>query len=117
MKRDNVYQHDLKDLMELEQRYDELNLSKEHRIFIGDYIACMQTVHARAKDISYMAGFKDAVSFFHSLNLFKETKLYGPKRYCASCLNKRHSQEAADEAEGKTVKRYVDAPPPGMIIK
>ena len=75
MKRDNVYQHDLKDLMELEQRYDELNLSKEHRIFIGDYIACMQTVHARAKDISYMAGFKDAVSFFHSLNLFKETKL------------------------------------------
>ncbi len=49
--------------------------------------------------------------------VFKETKLYGPKRYCASCLNKRHSQEAADEAEGKTVKRYVDAPPPGMIIK
>ena len=75
MKCDKVYQHDLKDLMELEQRYDELNLSQEHRIFIGDYIACMQTVHARANDISYMAGFKDAVSFFHSLNLFKKPKL------------------------------------------
>ena len=39
-------------------------------------------------------------------DVFKETKLYGPKRYCASCLNKRHSQEAADEVAGKTVKRY-----------
>jgi len=75
MKCDKVYQHDLKDLMELEQRYDELNLSEQHRILIGDYIACMQTVHERAKDISYMAGFRDAVSFFHSLNLFKKPKL------------------------------------------
>lgn len=39
-------------------------------------------------------------------DVFKETKLYGPKRYYASCLNKRHSQEAADEVAGKTVKRY-----------
>ena len=33
-------------------------------------------------------------------DVFKETKLYGPKRYCASCLNKRHSQEAADDVAG-----------------
>lgn len=75
MKHDEVYLHDQKDLLELEQRYEELNLAFEHRILIGDYIACMETVHARAKDISYMAGFKDAISFLHSLDLIKKIKL------------------------------------------
>lgn len=44
-------------------------------------------------------------------------KAYGPKRYCADCLEKIHAKEAADEAKEKTVKRYVDAPPPGVVIK
>ena len=42
---------------------------------------------------------------------------YGPDKYCVSCLNDIHRQEDEDEKNGKTVKRYVDAPPPGLKIK
>lgn len=42
---------------------------------------------------------------------------YGKEQYCASCLQEIHAQEDADEAEGKAVKRYISAPPPGVKIK
>lgn len=45
----------------------------------------------------------------------RNIKQYGPKKYCADCLAKIHAQEKADEDAGKTVKRYVDAPPPEII--
>lgn len=75
MLKDTVYQHDLKDLIELEGRYEQLDLSFDHRIMIGDYLACMQTVQARACDLSYMAGLKDAITLFHSLDLIREPEI------------------------------------------
>lgn len=35
MQKDTTYQHDLKDLLELEGRYEQLGISLEHRIMIG----------------------------------------------------------------------------------
>lgn len=75
MQKDTTYQHDLKDLLELEERYEQLEISFDHRIMIGDYIACMQTVQARACDLSYMAGMKDAITLFHSLDLIREPEI------------------------------------------
>ena len=75
MLKDTVYQNDLKDLLELEERYEQLDLSRDHRIMINDYLACMQTVQARACDLSYMAGLKDAISLFHSLDLINEPEI------------------------------------------
>jgi len=75
MKQDPIYQHDIKDLSELEERYDKLDLSLDHRCVIGDYIACLQTIQSRALDLSYMAGLKDAITLFHSLDLIKPHKL------------------------------------------
>ena len=42
---------------------------------------------------------------------------YGPKKYCKKCLAKIHAEEDAQEEEGKTVKRYISAPPPGVKIR
>lgn len=42
---------------------------------------------------------------------------YGKNQYCKPCMMKVHAQEDADEAEGKAVKRYISAPPPGVKIK
>lgn len=42
---------------------------------------------------------------------------YGKNQYCKPCMIKVHAQEDADEAEGKAVKRYISAPPPGVKIK
>ena len=75
MQKDTTYQHDLKDLLELEKRYEQLDLSFDQRIMIGDYLACMQTVQARASDLSYMAGMKDAITLFHALDLLREPEI------------------------------------------
>lgn len=42
---------------------------------------------------------------------------YGKRWYCKSCLKKIHAKEDADEAAGKSVKRYISEPPPGIKIK
>ena len=49
--------------------------------------------------------------------VFLNLKEYGPKSYCRRCLEEIHHQEDEDEKNGKTVKRYVTAPPPGIKIK
>lgn len=49
--------------------------------------------------------------------VFLRLKTYGPKSYCERCLEQIHRQEDEDEKKGKTVKRYVAAPPPGIKIK
>lgn len=49
--------------------------------------------------------------------IFLNLKTYGPKSYCEKCLEQIHRKEDEDEKKGKTVKRYVDAPPPGIKIK
>ena len=58
---DLVYQNDKKDEQELEERYEELALSREQRMFMNDYLACIKTVAHRYAEISYMAGIQDAL--------------------------------------------------------
>lgn len=68
---DEIYQKDMKDLNELETKYEKLPLPQDHRILINDYIALMDTIHTRSIDCSYMAGLKDAIMIFHTLDLVK----------------------------------------------
>lgn len=69
---DEVYQKDSMDEEELEQQYMELDLPKDQRLLINDYIACMKTADTRYSNISYIAGVKDAVEMFVQLGLLKE---------------------------------------------
>ena len=55
----------------LVKRYESLDLTREQRIIINDYIACTSTVNHRYSDIAYMAGIKNTVTMFASLGLIK----------------------------------------------
>lgn len=68
---DEMYQQDSKNEKELEKRYDDLDLSKQERIIVNDYIACIQTTNARAVEIAYIAGISNAVKFLNGLGLLK----------------------------------------------
>lgn len=68
---DEIYLNDRKDEDELERRYEKLDLTREQRIVVNDYIACASTVNHRFADISYMCGIKDTVSMLVSLGLIK----------------------------------------------
>ena len=68
---DEIYLKDMKDLDELEIKYEKLPLPQDCRILINDYIACMRSIQARSIDHSYMAGLKDAIMIFHTLDLLK----------------------------------------------
>lgn len=46
--------------------------------------------------------------------LYNTLKRYGPDKYCLSCLNDLREENDINEADGKTVKRYIAAPPPGV---
>ena len=70
---DEIYQQDEKDLEELSRRYLELNIPKQDRRLINDYIACLQTVDGRYADISYIAGMEDAIFVLKQLDLIKST--------------------------------------------
>ncbi len=69
---DEVYLKDSADAGELEQRYIELNLPRDQRLLINDYIACIKTADSRYSNISYIAGVKDTVEMFVQLGLLKE---------------------------------------------
>lgn len=66
---DEIYLKDSKDLDELEERYSNLNLTKEQRIIVNDYIACGESVRARINDLSYIAGVRDAVLLLNQMGL------------------------------------------------
>ncbi len=66
---DEVYLKDSQDLNELEERYTNLELSKEQRMIVNDYIACGESVRARINDLSYMAGMRDAVLLLNQIGL------------------------------------------------
>lgn len=68
---DEIYLNDIKDENELEQRYKSLDLTKEKKIIINDYVACATTVNHRYTDISYMCGIKDTVIILVSMGLIK----------------------------------------------
>ena len=68
---DEIYLNDRKDEDDLEKRYASLNLTREQRIIINDYIACASTVNHRFADISSRCGVKHAVGMLASLGLIK----------------------------------------------
>ena len=68
---DKTYKADREAENELERRYESLELTREQRIIINDYIACASTVNHRFADISYMCGVKHAVGMLASLGLIK----------------------------------------------
>ena len=74
-KADKIYMDDRSDEIELEKRYENLELSKEQRMVVNDYMSCSLTVNHRYADISYMAGIKDAVGMLASLGLLKGVKI------------------------------------------
>ncbi len=68
---DETYLNDRRDEHELERQYGNLDLTKEQRKLINDYIACTLSSNQRYADISYMCGIKDTVSILVSLGLIK----------------------------------------------
>lgn len=68
---DKTYKADREAENELEQRYESLDLTREQRIIINDYIACTSTVNHRYSDIAYMCGIKNTVEILVSLGLIK----------------------------------------------
>lgn len=53
---DKYIQQDNNDLIELENRYERLDLPYPVKRFLDDYIACMQTKYERLADLCYLAG-------------------------------------------------------------
>lgn len=72
--KDEIYLQDSKDLSELEDRYEALDLDKHDRMIIDDYIACMNSSMCRANDISYFAGVRDTLSFLIQAGLLKQSE-------------------------------------------
>ena len=68
---DETYLNDRRDEKELERRYENLDLTKEQKKVMNDYVACTLSSNQRYADISYMCGIKDTVSMFVSLGLIK----------------------------------------------
>ncbi len=68
---DETYLNDRRDEKELERRYANLDLTKEQKKVMNDYVACTLSSNQRYADISYMCGIKDTVSMLVSLGLIK----------------------------------------------
>lgn len=73
LREDEEYQKDSKSLNELEERYMKLGLSKDSKMVIDDYIACLDSSNCRANEIYYMAGIRDAILFLKKTGLIKES--------------------------------------------
>ena len=71
---DETYLKDNEDERELEQRYMELNLERNQRMLVNDYIACMQTAYNRYAEICYIAGLNDAVKMLMRLGILTGIK-------------------------------------------
>ena len=46
--------------------------------------------------------------------LYDTLKRYGPDKYCFSCFDELQEEIDTNEANGETVKRYIEAPPLGV---
>lgn len=68
---DETYLNDRRDEKELERRYANLDLTKEQKKVMNDYVACTLSSNQRYADIPYMCGIKDTVSMLVSLGLIK----------------------------------------------
>ncbi len=72
---DSAYLHDIADERIYEQRYENLDLPKDQRMLINDYIACSQTAGHFYAEISYKAGIKDAVNMLADLGLMRDFEI------------------------------------------
>ncbi len=68
---DEIYLNECKDADWLERQYEKLDLTREQKNLINDYMACNSTASHRYADISYICGIKDTVSMLASLGLLK----------------------------------------------
>lgn len=71
---DKLYKKDSKDEDELEKRYSALDLSKQERMVINDYIACIRTTNTRAVELAFLAGARDTIKFLNGIGLLKRTR-------------------------------------------
>lgn len=69
---DKAFLQDKADEVDLEKRYEKLDISRRQRILINDYIVCMKTADYRFAKISYLAGIKDTVRILGHLGLIKK---------------------------------------------
>lgn len=58
---DKYIQQDNRDLTEMDNRYDRLDIPYPVRRFMDDYIACIQTKYERLAELCYLAGKKGAI--------------------------------------------------------
>ena len=72
---DQVILKDLEDEKNLEQRYEEMDIPREQKMFVNDYIACMKTADDRYADISYAAGVKDTIRMLSAVGLLMNPEL------------------------------------------
>ena len=58
---------------DLEERYDQLQLSHTVKRVIDDYIACLQTRDERYSDLAYAAGIRDTISLLQGMGMLNGT--------------------------------------------
>lgn len=64
-----TYLEESNKLDKYEQQYNKMDFTEEQRSFLETYITCIQTTNGQLGDISYMAGFRDAIIFLQALGL------------------------------------------------
>lgn len=57
-----------------EGKYLALDLSREERNVINDYIECVRTTNARRIELAYIAGMRDTIKFLNGLGLLKKSR-------------------------------------------
>ena len=58
----------------MEKKYLALNIGKQERLVIDDFMECMRTANARCVELAFMAGIRDTIKFFHGIDLLKDMK-------------------------------------------
>ena len=61
LKYDSDYAFDMKCLEAFIEDYEGLELTKEQRLFLNDYIALLETINEHNGTVCYFAGFFDAL--------------------------------------------------------
>ena len=71
MKADVKYNEKYIESENLEEKYENLELSADARKLINEYMECKDIISERAEDLSYISGIKDTILFLNSIGLLK----------------------------------------------
>jgi len=71
LNKDEIYQKDWVDQVELSKKVAQLDLTEEQRRTMEDYIACIVTTQHRAAALSYVAGARDCFRALKEMDLLK----------------------------------------------